>query len=153
MPRAQTLPRRGFNKRGHTNFYLYPDAQEPTVAGPARLKTGFSPYCYGSAGSATLPARLRDASTNCTCIAAAPTALYSLDCDPSHVDNGYVPVLANNTYLIDSGAYSFPCNGQHWDLATAQQNGVDLGTRSGPSPSTAELLALMAAFVETQLKQ
>ena len=59
MPRAQTLPRRGFNKRGHTNFYLYPDAQEPTVAGPARLKTGFSPYCYGSAGSATLPARLR----------------------------------------------------------------------------------------------
>ena len=145
----------GFNKRGHSNFYLYPDAQEPTVSAlrPSRLKTGFSPYCYGSAGSATLPARLRDASTNCTCVAAAPSALYSLDCDASHVDNGYVPVLANNSYLLDTGAYSFPCNGAHWDLPTAQANGVDIGTVSGPSPGTADLLAMMAAFIDSQLKR
>ena len=148
----------GFAKRGHSNFYLYPDAQEPTASSPAggalpRIKTGFSPYCYGSAGSATLPARLRDASTNCTCVAGSAPVLYSLDCDASHVDNGYVPVLANNSYFLDSGDYAFPCGSARWNLTTAQANGVDLGTVVAPSPGTQQLLALMAAFVETQLKQ
>ena len=134
---------------------MYPDAQEPTLSSSSGggLKTGFSPYCYGSAGSATLDAARRDSSVNCTCVAGAPSALYSLDCDPAHLDNGYVPTLANNTYLLDSGAYSFPCAGARWDLATAQANGVDLGTRSGPSPSTPDLLALAAAFIESQLKR
>lgn len=135
---------------------MYPDAQEPTLSSSSGggLKTGFSPYCYGSAGSATLDAARRDSSVNCTCVAGAPSALYSLDCDPNHVDNGYVPLLANNTYLVDGGAaYYFPCNGAHWDLATAQAHGVDLGTRAGASPSTPDLLALAAAFIDSQLKR
>jgi len=148
----------GFDKKGHTNYYLYPDAQEPTASSPAAgarpgVKTGFSPYCYGSAGSATLPARLRDASTNCTCVAGGPSVLYNLDCDANHVDNGYVPLLANNSYFLDSGDYSFPCGSARWNLTTAQANGVDLGTVAAPSPGTQDLLALMAAFVEAQLKR
>ena len=150
----------GFNKHGQTNLYVYPDASEPTAAavnggggggGGARLKTGFSPYCYGSAGSAVLPAAFRDSSVNCTCIAAAPSALYSLDCDPSNVDNGYVPVLQNNTYFLDSGSYSFPCSGQHWDLPTAQSHGVDLGTVQLPALGTDALLSLAAGFMQAQL--
>ena len=89
---------------------------------------------------------------NNTCVAAAASSLYSLDCDPNHVDNGYVPLLANNTYLLDSGDYSFPCSGAHWSLATANANGVDLGTRTGPSPATAALLAMAMAFVDAQCK-
>ena len=136
-------------------MYIYPDAQEPTLSGgrPPVLKTGFSPYCYGSAGSAVLPAHLRDSSTNCTCVAAAPASLYNLDCDPAHLENGYVPVLANNTYLLDSGQYVFPCSSARWDLATAQANGVDVGTTSSPSPNAEGLLAIITAFLETQLKR
>ena len=145
----------GFDKHAMTNLYIYPDASEPTLAGGVggqrRLKTGFSPYCYGSAGSAVLPAAMRDSSVNCTCIAAAPSALYSLDCDPAHLNNGYVPVLQNNTYILDSGEYTFPCGGQHWNLSTAQANGVDLGTVQLPAMGTAALLQLAASFMQTQL--
>jgi hypothetical protein len=143
----------GFAKHGHTNFYVYPDASEPTVSGAANFKTGFSPYCYGSAGSTTIDAPRRDSSVNCTCVAGSPGALYSLDCDPAHIDNGFVPVLINNTYFLDSGAYSFPCAGQHWDLATAQSHGVDTGTVQLPSPSTDALVALATAFANSQLKR
>ena len=144
----------GFGKSGHSNFYIYPDASEPTIAGHApRLKTGFSPYCYGSAGSAVLPAAMRDSSVNCTCVAAAPSALYKMDCDPANLDNGYVPLLANNTYIFDAGAYSFTCSGQHWDLPTAQSKGVDVGTVQLPGLTTDALLQLAAAFVRTQLMQ
>ena len=145
----------GFDKHFHTNFYIYPDASEPTLSSTQspNLKTGFSPYCYGSAGSAVIDAPRRDSSINCTCIASSPSALYSLDCDPNHIDNGYVPLLANNTFYIDSGSYSFPCSGQHWDLPTAQSHGVDIGTSFSSSPSTDELIALATAFVNTQLKR
>lgn len=146
----------GFDKHFHTNFYIYPDASEPTLTGSTsspNLKTGFSPYCYGSAGSAVIDAPRRDSSVNCTCVASTASALYNLDCDPNHLDNGYVPVLTNNTYYTDSGEYSFPCNGQHWDLPTAQSHGVDVGTRLFPSPTTDALIALATAFVETQLKR
>ena len=141
----------GFNKHGDTNFYVYPDASEPTVGGGG-LRTGFSPYCYGSQGATVIDAARRDSSVNCTCVAMQPGAIYSLgSCDAAHIDNGLVPLLANNTYLLDNGAYSFPCSSARWDLATAQQRGVDVGTVQRPSPATEELLALARAFMQTQL--
>jgi hypothetical protein len=145
----------GFDKHHHTNFYVYPDASEPTLSKTKvpTLKTGFSPYCYGSAGSAVINEERRDSCINCTCIASTPGAIYNLDCDPNNINNGYVPVLINNTYYLDSGVYTFPCDGQHWDLSTAQSHGIDIGTVQLPSPSPTELLDLVTAFVNAQLKR
>ena len=147
----------GFNKHGFGNFYLYPDASEPTLGLglPAPLKTGFSPYCYLAAGVAVLGAVQRDSSVNCTCVAMAPKSLYSQGgCDPANTTNGQVPLLANNTYYIDAGDYAFPCNASSpWDLKTAQANGVDVGTEQLPSPDTEALLQLVVAFAEAQLMQ
>lgn len=142
----------GFNKHMQTNLYLYPDALEPTVGGGGRLRTGFSPYCYDSQGATAIDAARRDSSVNCTCVAMSAGAIYSLgSCDAAHIDNGLVPLLTNNTYYLDSGEYSFPCGSARWDLPTAQQHGVDVGTVQRPSPATGDLLALARAFVHAQM--
>jgi len=135
-----------------TNLYVYPDASEPTVGGGGRLRTGFSPYCYDSQGATAIDAARRDSSVNCTCVAMSAGAIYSLgSCDAAHIDNGLVPLLTNNTYYLDSGEYSFPCGSARWDLPTAQQHGVDVGTVQRPSPATGDLLALARAFVHAQM--
>ena len=108
---------------------------------------------YGKAHRSRINEERRDSCINCTCIASSPGAIYNLDCDPNNINNGYVPVLINNTYYLDSGVYSFPCDGQHWDLSTAQSHGIDIGTVQLPSPSPTELLDLVTAFVNAQLKR
>ena len=117
--------------------------------GPAA--TGFSPYCYGSAGEAPFSGSIRDSFVNETCVVMSPGALYSFHCDATAPQNGYVPVLASNTIYIDAGAYVLNCGGNAWTLAQAQANGFDVGTTVLPSPSTADLLALVTAFVESNL--
>lgn len=154
----------GFNKTFVGNFWLYPDANMPTVAAaagegavattrrPGAPHTGFSPYCYDSQGGATLPASARDSWTGETCLAASPGAIYDFGgCSPSSPANGYVPALANNTLLLDSGAYVLSCGGKQWSLAQAQAAGLDVGSTSGPAPPSAGALALATQFVHSQL--
>lgn len=144
----------GFNKTFRGNLWVYPDANMPTATAgaPALPRTGFSPYCYDSQGGADLPASMRDSWTNETCVAASAGALYDFGgCSPSSPANGFVPVLANNTLLLDSGAYSLSCGGKQWGLAQAQAAGLDVGSTSGPSPPSAGVLALAQAFVSSVL--
>ena len=142
----------GFNKTFVGNFWLYPDADMPTAGAPALPRTGFSPYCYDSQGGATLPASARDSWTGETCLVSSPGAIYDFGgCSPSAPANGYVPVLANNTILIDAGSYVLSCGGKQWSLAQAQAAGLDVGSTSGPAPPSAGALALATQFVHSQL--
>ncbi len=139
----------GFDKHFIGNFYLYPDASMPTSGLASR--TGFSPYCYGSAGEAAFGPGLRDSWVNETCVAGTMGAVYQLSCDSSAPQNGYVPVLANNTFYLDAGSYSFTACGATWDLPTAQAHGFDVGTTVLATPNTAGILALAQAFVAANL--
>jgi hypothetical protein len=115
-----------------------------------RYEYSSSPYCYSSAGTSKLPAYLRDAWVNCTCIASTASAIYNIDCDPSTPQDGVVPVLANNTFLIDSGEYQLQC-GSTWDLAQAQANGLDVGSTVSVTPSTMQILSLVNTFTQEWL--
>ena len=94
---------------------------------------------------------MRDTFTNETCIVMSPGALYNLHCDASAPQNGYVPVLGNNTIYIDAGDYVLNCGSDAWTLAEAQANGFDVGTVVLPTPDTAALVAMATAFVEANL--
>ena len=141
----------GLNKSYFGNLYLFPEANEPTVAGAvgAGSGTGFSPYCYGSQGSSALPPTLRDAWVGETCITGSGSAtLYSLGgCNPSAPQDGHVPVLANNSLYTPDASYQLNCGGQVWDLPTAQAHGLDLGTTLLKTPDTPTILALVQAFI------
>lgn len=141
----------GFNKHFNGNLYVYPDANMPTATHALGAGTGFSPYCYLGAGTSAFPPSMRDSWVNETCVAAAPSALYSSGCTPSKPDDGNLPLLANNTLLLDAGNYSLACGSETWDLAEAQAHGVDVGTVAGAAPDTQALLALMAQFVAGNL--
>lgn len=97
------------------------------------------------------PAR-QDVWVNETCFAGAPGSLYSTDsCDPANPHTGTLPVLANNTLYLDSGAYEMKCGGATWTLAEANAQGVDVGTTVSPSPNTTAILAIAMAFVRSNL--
>ncbi len=141
----------GFGKTYRGNMYVFPEANEPTAPAPA-LKNG-NPYCYGGAGGAALPARLRDVWANETCFTAAAggASLYSIDCDASHVDDGQAPLLANNSLFTADAGYAVKCGGETWDLAAAQAHGLDVGTVVGVTPDTPAVLAAVAAFARDVL--
>jgi hypothetical protein len=144
----------GFDKKFVGNFYLYPDANMPTAAAGAPLQaaTGFSPFCYLANGVADFAAARQDSWVNETCIASSPGALYSTDsCDPSAPHAGRIPVLANNTLFLDTGAYELKCGDATWTLAEANALGVDVGTTVAQTPDSAAVLALAAAFVRAEL--
>jgi hypothetical protein len=95
----------GFDKHFNGNLYLYPDANMPTAreaGGP--LRTGFSPYCYLGNGGAAFPANVRDTWVNETCFASAGGSLYSSDCSPASPLDGNLPLIANNSLFLDTGA-------------------------------------------------
>lgn len=144
----------GLNKTQFGNFYLFPEANEPTVAGAVGAGTGFSPYCYGSQGSSALPQALRDVWVGETCITGSgPATLYSLGgCNPSAPQDGHVPVLANNTLYTPDASYQLDCGGQVWDLPTAQAHGLDLGTTLLKTPDTPTILALVQAFIANTIE-
>ena len=135
-------------------MYLFPEANEPTVSGSA-VGTGFSPYCYGSQGSAALPPSLRDSWVGETCLTTAPGAsgtLYSIGgCNAAAPLDGHAPLLANNTLYSADAGYALACGGQTWGLAQAQAHGLDVGTVLLATPSTADVLALVNAFVAAHL--
>jgi hypothetical protein len=138
----------GFDKKFVGNFYLYPDANEPTAA----LGTGFSPYCYLANGVADFDAARQDSWVNETCVAGGAGALYSMDsCDPAAPHAGRIPVLANNTLYLDSGAYALTCGAATWTLAEANALGVDVGTIVMPSPNSVDVLWLATVFVRDVL--
>ena len=114
-------------------------------------QTGFSPYCYGGAGGSTFSPSRRDSWVNETCIAGSPGAVYHTDCDASTPLDGLLPLLANNTLLLDAGDYTLQCGSAAWTLAEAQARGVDVGTVVGAAPDAAGVLALATAFVRSYL--
>jgi hypothetical protein len=136
------------DKHASGSFYLYPDANMPTAAA---VGTGFSPYCILSNGGAAFSGSRADTVSNSTCVASAASVLYSVDCHEGSPTDGFVPITANNTYYLDSGAYALTCGKSVWTLAEAQARGLDVGSTWSPTPGTAGLLALVTNFVTAEL--
>jgi len=89
---------------------------------------------------------------NETCVAGGAGALSSMNsCDPAAPHAGRIPVLANNTLYLNTGAYALACGAATWTLAEANALGVDVGTTVAQTPDTAAVLAIVAAFVREEL--
>ena len=140
---ARPLDVQGFNKAQVGNFYVFPDYSPAVLAETdlARAGNGYGTCAVSSAGTASFPIGLRDTWLNNTCLQARSSDLFAFGaCQPTDPNNGHIPVLAGNTYATGDNAYLLRCGNMSWDLAAAQDAGIELGSQLVSMPSTDAIL-------------
>ena len=148
LPWSGTKNYLGYNKSSSGNWFIYSDVAPVTASGRhSPLKNGWNSCAmsYGAwAGS------LPDHWFNNTCITSSVgKAQYDGNsCNAAAPTDGAAPIFSNNSYANPASGFQFNCGKASWTLAEAQAQGVEVGSRVIPLPSTADIIAAGHSLLE-----